>query len=342
MTLETDYERGGTQKASYSPEEVVEVPCPFCGDSAGPMLAVEHGSIGIKQCAACSLIYTSPRIREPERIYWGDFGSYVSEARLIFSGQRPHHRDPNYLEELSLVERYKPSQGRLLDVGCNMGMLLRLANARGWEGIGVEPSPPMHRIATEMFGLEVFKGFLDDVPAEVHGSFDVVALSDVFEHVTQPRQLLRSAAACLKPDGLLYVKVPNARWNLLKQQMAKRVRRAPRSLWDSYEHVVHYTDETLERMLRAESYEPLILTFSRPVQVPVWHEYVGQYFQYPSPWVLDWRRHLGRTAFHAAAVVERAFRDRIGYCAQNLVAIARRQPNAPHEGPSAAHPHRSE
>ena len=193
--------------------------------------------------------------------------------------------------------------------------------------------PPMHRIATEMFGLEVFKGFLDDVPAEAHGSFDVVALSDVFEHVTQPRQLLRSAAACLKPDGLLYVKVPNARWNLLKQQMAKRVRRAPRSLWDSYEHVVHYTDETLERILRAEGYEPLILTFSRPVQVPVWHEYVGQYFQYPSPWVLDWRRHLGRTAFHAAAVVEHAFRDRIGYCAQNLVAIARRQPNAPQESP---------
>ena len=170
MTLEADYERGGTQKASYSPEEVVEVPCPFCGESAGPTLAVEHGSIGIKQCAACSLIYTSPRIREPERIYWGRFRELRFRGAFDLLGQRPHHRDPNYLEELSLVERYKPSRGRFLDVGCNMGMLLRLANARGWEGIGVEPSPPMHRIATEMFGLEVFKGFLDDVPRRCTGA----------------------------------------------------------------------------------------------------------------------------------------------------------------------------
>jgi SAM-dependent methyltransferase len=317
-----EYERGGTQKDEYSVEEVVAVPCPLCGAADGPTLCVEHGAIGIKRCSKCSLIYTSPRIRDPEEVYWGDHEKYVTEARMIFSGQASHHRDPNYLEELGLIEAHAPAKGRLLDVGCNMGMLLRLARDRGWEAVGVEPSPALHRIATEQLGLEVHNCFVEALPDSEHHSFDVVALSDVFEHVTAPRQLLEHVAQLLRPGGLLYVKVPNARWSLLKQRLPVGGGRS-RGAWDSYEHVVHYTEPTLRAMLQSQGFESLLVTTSRPVQVPVWHEYVGQYFQYPSPWILDWKRHVGRRAFHALARLERLLRRReIGYCASNLVALA--------------------
>lgn len=325
MPAEGDYERGGTQKYEYSDAEVVEVACPACGGVRGPTLCKEYTSVGIKRCADCSLIYTSPRVKEPEKVYWGDFDQYVSEARLIFSKQASHHRDPNYLEELELIERHRPARGRFLDVGCNMGMLLRLARDRGWEAVGVEPSPALHLIATDKLGLEVHNCFLDDLPSSEHGSFDVVALSDVFEHVTEPRELLRSVKPLLKPGALLYVKVPNARWSLLKQRLGKLLGRTPpQGIWDSYEHVVHYTDATLRAMLESERFEPVELTFSRPVQIPVWHLHVGQYYLYPSPWVLDPKRHLGRAAFHEVAQLERRLRrGGIGSCAQNLVAVAR-------------------
>jgi len=324
--MEIGYERGGTQKDEYSPDEVVAVPCPFCGSEDGDTLAVEYGAIGIRRCDACGLIYTSPRVREPELTYWGDYDKYVTEARLIFSGRASHHRDPNYLEELELIEAQRPSRGSFLDVGCNMGMLLRLARARGWDTVGVEPSPALHRIATEQLGLTVHNCYLDEVPDSVYGSFDVVALSDVFEHVTDPRGFLGTAAPYLKPDGLLFVKVPNARWNILKQRLPQLLGRpAPPNTWDSYEHVVHYTEPTLRAMLQSEGFDPLFVTMSRPVQIPVWHQYVGQYFQYPTPWVLDWKRHLGRAVFHTLARAERRLRrGQIGYCAPNLVALARR------------------
>ena len=320
-----DYERGGLQKYEYSASEVVEVPCPLCGAREGRPLAREYVSVGIKECARCSLIYTSPRIREPEKVYWGDADKYMTEARLVFSGKAAHHRDPNYIEELELLERHAPRRGRFLDVGCNMGMLLRLARQRGWTAVGVEPSPPLHRIATEQFGLDVHNCFLDEMPASEHESFDVVALSDVFEHITEPREFLESAKRLMKPSGLLYVKVPNARWNLLKQRLARRLGRVPpHGIWDSYEHVVHYTDDTLSAMLRAAGLEPRLVTFARPIQVPVWHLYVGQYYQYPSPWVLDPKRHVGRAAAHALGRAESALTRRVGYCAQNVVAIASR------------------
>ena len=302
------------------------VPCPLCGALAAIPLATEHGSIGIKRCTACDLIYTSPRVIERHLTYWGDYGDFLAEARLILDGRSTHHRDRKYLEELRLLEEHRPSRGRFLDVGCNMGMLLRIARERGWEGVGVEPSPALHRIATEHLGLSVHNCLLDEVPDSEYGSFDVVALSDVFEHIPEPRPFLRVVERFLKPDGLLYVKVPNASWNVLKQRMVKLLGQRPSAgIWDSYEHVAHYTEATLRKMLAAEDFVPQHLTFARPVQVPVWHEYVGQYFQYPSPWQLDWKRHAGRAAFYHLARLERRIRrGRIGYCAPNLVCIAQR------------------
>jgi 2-polyprenyl-3-methyl-5-hydroxy-6-metoxy-1,4-benzoquinol methylase len=237
-----DYERGGTQKDEYAADDIIRVPCPLCGSADYTVLYREHGMLEVSRCASCSLMYTSTRVKAPEKVYWGDAAKYLEEARLVFQGKAAHHRDPNYLEELALIRRYKPS-GRFLDVGCNMGMLLRHVKSMGWTGVGVEPSPTLSRLAVEQLHLDVYNCFLDELPSRELGSFDVVALSDVFEHITQPIEFLTQAARYLKPDGLLYIKVPNARWNLFKQKVLGLMGRTPKQgVWDSYEHVVHYTD----------------------------------------------------------------------------------------------------
>jgi hypothetical protein len=81
-----EYERGGTQKQSYDADEVTDVPCPYCGGETGTSLFQEYGSLRIVRCA-CSQIYTSPRIKNPEAVYWGDRDAYYREARLIFEGR---------------------------------------------------------------------------------------------------------------------------------------------------------------------------------------------------------------------------------------------------------------
>ena len=44
-----EYERGGAQRSSYGPDEVLDVVCPACGATAGRTLATEHGAVGIKR-----------------------------------------------------------------------------------------------------------------------------------------------------------------------------------------------------------------------------------------------------------------------------------------------------
>ena len=319
------YVRGGTQKDHYSPEEVVTVPCPFCRSERRKKIYTEHGSIGISRCLSCSLLYACPRIKAPEKIYWGDPDLYYAEARLIFEEKAAHHRDPNYIEELELIKRYKPS-GRFLDVGCNMGMLLRHVRKEGWSAVGVEPSPSISKLAVQHFGLTVYNCFLHELPECEQRAFDVIALSDVFEHIGEPLPFLKDVHRLLADDGILYVKVPNGRWNLYKQRTLELMGKRPaQGIWDSYEHVVHYTDKTLVRMLERAGFSIVRITIGKPIQTPVWHQYVGQYYQYPSPWTMDWKRRWGRSIFYWLSWPEQFFRfGSIGYFAPNIVALAKK------------------
>lgn len=317
-----DYIHGGTQKDEYAHDEVISVACPLCQSDRSKLLYMEHRVIGVSECEECSLIYTSPRLPAPEQIYWGDPAVYYEEARLIFEGRASHHRDPNYLRELGTIEKHK-RRGRFLDVGCNIGMLLRLARKRGWQVVGVEPSPSLAGLARKN-GFDVYNCFLHQVPDYENETFDVVAFSDVFEHIAEPIPFLNEAARLLKDDGVLYVKVPNAKWSIFKQKgLALIGRRPDQGLWDAYEHVVHYTQDSLVRMLKAGGFRVMRISTENPVHTPNWHEFVGHYYQYPTPWFMDIRRKAVREICYRLSGLERALRfGSLGYLAQNIVIVA--------------------
>lgn len=98
------------------------------------------------------------------------------------------------------------ASGRLLDVGCASGALLRHAAERGWEARGVEIAPDAVAHARAM-GLDVFHGDLlaARLPA---GHFDLVYMGDVLEHAADCRAVIDEVARILKPGGLLYLRGP--------------------------------------------------------------------------------------------------------------------------------------
>ncbi len=156
------YEAGGLQKATYGPGDVEKCNCPLCDADEPCLITYGRGAIGVVRCGRCDAVYCNPRAREPEKNYWGEAEKYLAESRLIIEGRARHHRDPNYEDDLRVLARYR-SSGRLLDVGTNLGMFLRLARGRGWELHGVEPSPGLAKVARDCFGIDVRVGFLEEV-----------------------------------------------------------------------------------------------------------------------------------------------------------------------------------
>lgn len=319
-----DYERGGTQKEFYTESEVKYVPCLLCGENNYRKIYKERGTLGIIQCLHCSLIYVNPRLKEPEKTYWGDADKYFKEAKLIFEGKARHHRDPNYIQDLKLIYKYKPS-GNFLDVGTNMGFFLRNAKGRHWCLYGVEPSPALSELARKYFGLNIKTAFLENAGFE-NSFFDIVSMTDVFEHIPEPGKILSEARRILKEDGILFIKVPNGFFNLFKLYVAKMKGRLKNyDLFDSYEHVVHYSDKTLRSMLKKYRFKVIKTFIGKPIQLPVWHNYVGYYYQYPSPWYLDAKRRFARTFLYILSLIEFRLKiNRVGYLAPNIIVIAKK------------------
>lgn len=320
-----DYEHGGTQKEHYREDEVEKRICPLCEKDNYAQIYKERGAIGIARCKECGLVYTNPVIKNPEQVYWGDENKYFEEARLIFKGAAKHHRDSNYLADLKVIEKIKP-EGNFLDIGTNAGFFLRHTRGKKWNVTGVDPSPSLSRMAREYFGLNVKTSYLDKAGFE-SGYFDVVAMTDVFEHIREPRKMLEEIKRVIKKDGILFIKVPNGSYNLLKLNLAALTDRlGHHDIFDSYEHVTHYSHKTLKEMLEGSGFKVRKAFIGRPIQIPAWHKYVGRYYQYPSPWLMDWKNHIMRTLFYWISKIERVLRfGNIGWFAPNIIIIAEKR-----------------
>jgi 2-polyprenyl-3-methyl-5-hydroxy-6-metoxy-1,4-benzoquinol methylase len=297
-----DYIHGGLQKDFYPESEREACNCPFCGVNSFEKIASERG-LQVVECNACDLIYTNPRARSSQQNYFGDAEIFFNEARLIFSGKKTHHRDKNYEFELRKIEQYK-KPGKLLDIGTYMGFFLRKAREFGWDVQGVEPSPTVSKIATEQFHLKIQNAFLEDAVLS-DKSFDVITLIDVFEHMTNPKDILARCKDILKDDGILVIKVPNGNYNRLKQKLSSILGNHESDLWNCREHVVHYTYATFEKMVSSSGYSIKAYFIPPPIHYPVWQYYVGHYYQYPSPFILDWKRIILRNSFYTLGKVEK-------------------------------------
>jgi 2-polyprenyl-3-methyl-5-hydroxy-6-metoxy-1,4-benzoquinol methylase len=141
-----------------------------------------------------------------------------------------------------------PAGRRVLDVGCGSGALGLLLKSRGHVVTGLELVPD---------AAEHARRYLDHVTvADVEtggfpfspGSFDVVILADVLEHLIDPWRTVRQAAELLAPTGCVVASVPNV-------QNIDVLRRLIRGRWDYRErgildrgHLRFFTLRTLRRL----------------------------------------------------------------------------------------------
>ncbi len=101
-----------------------------------------------------------------------------------------------------------PEKGRMLDVGCGDGSVLKLAQELGWNAEGVDFDAQAVDAARRK-KLSVKLGHLAEqrYPDE---SFDLVLMSHAIEHVHDPLGTLREIRRVLRVDGTLVVTTPNA------------------------------------------------------------------------------------------------------------------------------------
>jgi SAM-dependent methyltransferase len=161
------------------------------------------------------------------------------------------------LARIRLIEE-QARRGTLLDVGAGKGEFVSAASAAGWDATGLEPSAGLARHAAES-GARVRQGYADGTHPAAPGGFDVITLIHVLEHVETPVELLQSLRTQLKPDGMIFVEVPNCDSYFLRfveaYYRARRLDWSPRlSPFHPPFHRIGYTSRSLRFALSACGY----------------------------------------------------------------------------------------
>lgn len=158
---------------------------------------------------------------------------FVARANIIMS-----------LLRRELLDGGKP---RILDLGCGTGGMLLHLRTLG-PSSGVDASPEAVAIAREKTGTDVRLGSLPhDVPFD-RGTFDIVTVLDVIEHVDDDIGSLQTTYDMLRPGGLMVCTVP-----------------AHQYLWSEHdvlnEHKRRYSRNELRTKIENTGYNVRLLSF---------------------------------------------------------------------------------
>lgn len=137
-------------------------------------------------------------------------GSALTDEEIAYIETSLQSNPERVQHQVDAVRRHGGIESkRVLDIGCGGGLFLSKMKAAGAHVLGIELSDTRAHYARTKHGFDVVKRTIEDKYWwEFHGTFDVVTLWDVIEHVNYPLATLRAAADMLKPGGILLIDTP--------------------------------------------------------------------------------------------------------------------------------------
>jgi SAM-dependent methyltransferase len=103
-----------------------------------------------------------------------------------------------------------PRPGKILELGCGDGAMLRLLVDRGMEVMGVDASSSgIDRCLNAGLQARCLDVSIDGLPFAQDDAFDLVISLETFEHLMNPHYALQEVRRVLRPGGRFLCSVPN-------------------------------------------------------------------------------------------------------------------------------------
>ncbi len=192
----------------------------------------------ISNCTKCNLSWTS-NFKQP------NYSDYHYDETYSLSNDLFE----NLFERLYQISEKYRSEGNVFEIGCSVGNLLKVFRRHGWKVAGIEPSKKAVQIANSQ-KLNTILGKFEEISLKTN-SYDLVILSQTFEHMDNPLNTLTKVRKILKRDGLILIGVPNF-GSLSAKILGKH--------WYYIlpdEHKWHFTPKSLYKLLSKAGYSPL-------------------------------------------------------------------------------------
>jgi SAM-dependent methyltransferase len=105
------------------------------------------------------------------------------------------------------IKKQIGSSGKVLDIGCAAGFLLKGFQNKGWTGTGIEPNSSMADYGRNALGVDIMQGTIESV--ELEGKFDLIIMIQVAAHIYNLHHSLDKIYQSLSTGGHVLVET----WN---------------------------------------------------------------------------------------------------------------------------------
>jgi SAM-dependent methyltransferase len=221
--------------------------CHLCGGQStskpAPPIAIGNevfrNHCGLARCSQCKVRFVDPRPTHGELSTFYNTDGYDCHNPMFSS-------DPDI--RLEIIERFiRP--GSLCDFGAGAGRLLESARARGWTVCGVEPGRSRAQLERQGFNVQEDIAKIEPV--------DAISMIHVLEHCPSPGEVLSSLRKKLRPEGIVYIEVPNAdslRARLADSFLKPLWTHAPERYLAFPIHLFYFNTFSLTRLLKSSGY----------------------------------------------------------------------------------------
>jgi glycosyltransferase involved in cell wall biosynthesis/2-polyprenyl-3-methyl-5-hydroxy-6-metoxy-1,4-benzoquinol methylase len=231
--------------------------CPICGAESFTPVG-EKANFRIVQCTLCRLMLVNPRLHRSALrdiyapTYWQ---AHMDAYGLPRFWDRLASDYTSALDRVVLLQEFRVGRA-LLDIGCSNGVLVRRTAEWGFKSYGVELTPEMAHIASQLSGRPVFSGDLSET-TEMFGGlrFHQITMFDLFEHVYEPDQFLGNLGRILEDGGRLFIETFRTDCDDFQAKRLAHDDVKP------VEHIYMYTQDNLERLFSRNNFEVLTRRF---------------------------------------------------------------------------------
>jgi 2-polyprenyl-3-methyl-5-hydroxy-6-metoxy-1,4-benzoquinol methylase len=176
--------------------------CPLCSSDQSQFERILKG-YNLLKCSKCDFVFADIANAEIERINatWAD-------KKVVLYDNIQTVFDEKWFETITCKWTKTLGVGRVIDVGCGNGLLLKYFKSYGWDCFGIDISPWSENFSKQ-YGFKLLKGKIEDLVFEKN-DFDLAVSTSTLEHIANPILHIDAVIALLKPRGFAYISgIPN-------------------------------------------------------------------------------------------------------------------------------------
>lgn len=236
--------------------------CPLCNSNKIGNAIQSHIEPGITHefslhdCMNCGIQFWIPLIMPPASYYENAIGDYEEFHTSGSDEIKWWHK--TFMENFPNLH----IKGKVLDIGCADGRLLKALQYIGWDVFGIDFDSRSVEVAKKKIGNERVKAIsLEEfIQISEPNSFDLITFFEVLEHQTDPIKFINDVLKLLKPGGMIAGSVPNNARYIVRKRFSPDNPPHHFTLWKKEQLINFFNRMNCEEIKVVNTrYEPILL-----------------------------------------------------------------------------------